>query len=253
MAIKDQGGDAESQGVKLPDTLAIAILLFPGFLSERVSEYFSAGPKISDVQIVAAALAATVLNLLVALLIALLFSRKMRRLVADRGLSLGFLFARVDFLILVFVISIFNGLIWAAIDSSNVLFNSGVTQRASRADPWETVFRSNAKHEHRYFVRVVTKDLGVYHGSPLYYPQGGTDRTLVLDLAQWELGSGKADERSHPDGSAVVRCVPVGLDVHGKTLIPGDQILAVEFRPKTLIGGKCEYRCDIPVDSKRCP
>jgi len=45
---------------------------------------------------------------------------------------------------------------------------------------------------------------------------------------------------------------PVGLEVHGWALISGDQILAVEFRPNTLVDGKCEYRCDIPSGGSLC-
>lgn len=228
-------GDEEG-GVKLPDTLAIAMLLFPGFLSERVSEYFSTAPKLSDVQLVAAALAATVINLLLAMLL----SPRLRKRHATQGLPFGLMFSRVDFLIKVFAISIVTGLVWAWIDSNNLLFRIHVSERTSRADPWETALHANARRDRPHFVRVVTKDVGTYHGNPLHYSQGGSDRTLVLDLAQRETAT------------EPMRCVPVGADVHGRVFIASDQILAVEFRPKILVGGKCEYRCDIPPDSTPC-
>src|ERR1700719_1500855 len=46
----------------LPDLLQIALVLFPGFLTLRVSEYFAFSPKLDGVELIASAVAATVLD-----------------------------------------------------------------------------------------------------------------------------------------------------------------------------------------------
>lgn len=233
----NNGDPPGTGGVKLPDSLLIVLLLFPGFLSERVASYLSTSPPLGDLELIASALAATLFNVIMALGVICLLRRRRphARMIADGG-----------FLAAVLVVSLLSGVGWAVIDSNNVVFGLHLTERASRAEPWETVFRANAASKDPDFVRVVTKGSGIYHGQPLYYPQGGSDKALVLDLAQREVST-------NTNGGAGTKCEYVGLDVHGRVLIPSDQIVVVEFRPSTVGPDGCSYHCEITRSSKACP
>ncbi len=223
-------------GVKLPDSLYIVLLLFPGFLSERVASYLSTSPPLGDLELIASALAATLFNVTVAVGVVWLLRR------GRPGLGLV---AHGGFLAAVLLISVLSGIGWAVLDSNNVVFALHLTERASRAEPWETVFQANAASDRPYFVRVVTKAGGIYHGQPLYYSQSGSDKALVLDLARREIPT-------NTNAGVVTKCEYVGLDVHGRVLVPSDQIIAVEFRPKTLGPDGCSYHCEITPSSREC-
>ncbi len=47
---------------KLPDLLVLALILLPGFVSERVAAYYGLSPSLSEIETVASALAFTLVN-----------------------------------------------------------------------------------------------------------------------------------------------------------------------------------------------
>src|SRR5690242_7068622 len=103
---------ADSEGatdIKIADNLAIAIVLFPGTLTLSVSEYFAYSPKLEGVQLVAAALTATLIDLGIALAVTLPVRK------AD---SLTTAVLRPWFIVIIAAISIVTGIAWAMADSS---------------------------------------------------------------------------------------------------------------------------------------
>jgi hypothetical protein len=264
------GGES---GLKVPDLLLLAIVLFPGFLTERVSEYFAASPKVADIQLVSFALAATLINLGITLLL-------VRPVLGDwlrwTGKNIVELVMLPSFIIAVSLVAVANGMLWAYVDAGNLIFGTlKVTDRVSRADPWDVAFLHNrqrecpdvikdkerqaakAKNQPQpksfapcpWYVRVVTKDGEVYHGNPELYSQGGNERALYLEFARREVPKESAaaakNRRTKPDDPAAkpsadprtpVVCLPVGTpDGNGGLLLLKDQIRLIEFRPERVV------------------
>jgi hypothetical protein len=127
---------------KLPDQLALILLLLPGFVTQRISEYYSTGAKLSDIETLASALAFTLFDALITLAI-------------WRGAEWFFgigstpaltrLVYRPPFLALMLLVSTALGFAWAAADARNWLYLVSPTSRSTRQPLWDTRFSENAR------------------------------------------------------------------------------------------------------------
>lgn len=242
----------------MPDLLLLALILFPGFLTERTADYFAASPKIADVQLVVVALAATLLNLGITLI---LLRPLMGGWLGWRGKDIVGLLLSPSFVAVIASVSITSGIAWAYIDAGNWIFRAlNITDRISRADAWDTAFLENRKRkcpqgikgECPWFVRIITKDGEIYHGNPARYSQGGAERAIYLDFARREVlrvrpkSAAKAavsESKGVPDPREAVVCLPVGEGDQGNLLVLREQIRLVEFRPWRVENGKLQSLC----------
>jgi hypothetical protein len=250
---------AKKEQPKLSDNLAVALILFPGFLTLRVSEYLAYSPKLDGVELVASALAATLLNLGIALVVVRVRAWKSRARIEP----IATLVTQPWFVVILAAISILTGIVWAVTDSNRWLFSPHLTERVSRAEVWDTAFQLNSHAPCKYnnpddaaqkklpkecpkFVRVVTESGEVYHGSPMLYSEGGEERTLLIDKARREVLIEPRAGTSIVIGLERVECLAVGTDNRdGRVLVPKDQIRLVEFRGIDLTGNADhEYVCD---------
>ncbi|MGH2359124.1 MAG: hypothetical protein ACRDGM_01070, partial [bacterium] len=236
---------------KLPDLLAMAIILFPGLLAQRVAEYFSTSPKLGDLELIASALAATLAIL--ALTLVILQWVLWRPWAKD---PLPTLLKRPAFLVALSVVSVLAGLGWAWLDTRDALFVLPITERVSRADVWERTFRDNAK-------RKVRKDTKGQVGEN---PQGQVGEGAKADIEEGTKGQAGKGPKSLATGQAeykiepmYVRVVTAGGDVyHGLPTLysqgSDERALLLRFALKELppcrkTGGKA--RCG-RTDNVRC-
>src|SRR5438270_13863160 len=95
----------------LPELFQLAVILFPGFLTLRVSEYFAFSPKVEGVELIASALAATLLDFGIAVILVKAIALLRRKKTAAAGplaLSPGFI-------LLIATVAITTGMLWAVI------------------------------------------------------------------------------------------------------------------------------------------
>jgi hypothetical protein len=227
-----------------PDTLLIVFLLFPGFLAERVAEYFSSAPELKDFQLVAAAFGGTLA--IVSFTWAITYS--FHKSFGWRGLSLQQLAIRPSFIVANAFISIVAGVAWAYVDSHGLIFRLGITERVSRRNAWEVAFVENARRVSPMYVRVETESGEVYHGYQAFFSQGMEDRSLLLKFARKEkrqISAKKQDESPNIITLLSPRdCTYVGTDKEGQVLILKEQIKNVEFRPAAFGPKSNEYSCE---------
>lgn len=141
---------------KLPDAIWVAGLLLPGFITERVASYFATFPPQSDAELLSAALAFTLVDVLLAIAVVSLLGvciaafRKPHAVGPRMGLFDSFKNERRRRqLLLLFVpvqvaVAVAVGMTWARLEESNVFFRLASSSRSSRADVWYTVFHENA-------------------------------------------------------------------------------------------------------------
>lgn len=225
-------GSEGAADTKIADNLAIAVVLFPGFLTLSVSEYLAYSPKLEGVQLVAAALTATLIDLGIALAVTLPFRK------AD---TLTTVVLRPWFIVTIAGISILTGIAWAMADSSQWIYHLRFTDRVSRADVWNVAFAQNNRLGPPQYVRVITAAGEVYHGVPTYFSEGTEERALLISNARREIRV-RAGKRGAADS---IECVPVGVNpADGKVLILKDQIRVVEFRSVDRTKQPFPYLCD---------
>lgn len=142
----------------VPEAVLVACLLLPGFISERVAAYFTAFPPQSDAELVASALAFTLLDILLSLALLwivrtglrllrfLYLGLRNRRFIPPSWPSLydtsgGFI---ATFALALLLTSITAGRVWALAEESNIVFRMTGSSRESRSDIWYTTFHDNA-------------------------------------------------------------------------------------------------------------
>ncbi len=230
---KEPGQNVDA--IKVPDSVLLAILLFPGLLAERVAAYFVDTPKGEPFQLAASALAATLFAVAATLVVAVGLRRWFPR--SDfRGLKLHQIALMPTFIIVVTVVAIGTGFLWAYLESHDRLFLVSPSDRISRRD----VLLKSLEHATKksYHARIVTADAGVFHGHILYIDPASSGG-LYLDNAVVEL----ADERASPrlkvelqkcktaQCRISVACINVGKGARGAVFLPMDRVRSIEFRP----------------------
>ena len=244
---RKQKSSDEPKGFKVPENLALAIMLFPGFLTLSISEYFAYSPKLDGVQLIAAALTATLVNLSLALGIWSLIAHRRSWTVS----SITELILRPGFIVLISILSISTGALWAVADSKGWLYCLRFTERLSRADVWNSAFCGNNDLKPPQYVRVITTSGDVYHGIPAFFSEGNEERALLISSARREVRVRKAVKggKQGDVNDEVVECLPVGTNtVDGKVLILKDQLRLVEFRSADTSKPKpYPYECDPTV------
>lgn len=234
----------EKHLLTFPDTLLIVFLLFPGFLAERVADYFSSTPELQDLQLIAAAFGGTLA--IVSFTWAVTYP--IHNYFGWRGLSLQQLAKSPSFIVANSIISVAAGIAWAYADSHGVFFQCGLTERVSRLNAWELAFVENARRERPMYVRVETESGAVYHGFPAFFSQGTEDRSLLLKFARKEKM--QIPDQKEGQSSTILtlinpkECTYVGTDKEGQVLILKEQIKNVEFRPAVFGPRGNEYSCD---------
>lgn len=137
---------------KLPEALLLAILLFPGFISERVAAYLTTFPKQSDAEIVAGALSFTLFDLiLTAALMGLacyaIAAVKQRSWRTLPKLPRGYRPLLLPGAVALLVVSVGVGWLWAYVEENNLVYRALGTTRQSRSDTWTTAFGDNARRD----------------------------------------------------------------------------------------------------------
>lgn len=200
---------------KLPDLVVLALILLPGFLSERVAAYYGISPSLSEIETVASALAFTLVN--VACVIA---GSKLWALIARRPQpSLAALFSpatpllSMRFISSVLLVSVVTGLAWAYLDSHNLLFRARVSARSSRSPVWNTVFLEHTYPSRFYSHAIIAVASGaVYSGPVILYSQEETDGMVFLRPAFIDAPPATASESSQTSPPYAGRCrIPGGL------------------------------------------
>lgn len=200
------------ESLKVPDVLAVALLLLPGFVSEGVIRYYGNSPQLSEVQTVASALVFTLFNLVIAL--------GLWRLIASRKRqppALTALLASPVFLALLLAVSLLVGAAWTLADSRDWLFRFPLSARTSRTDVWGKAFQENVVHSKRHTV-VTLGDGRVFSGIVRFVSEGETDSAVFIRPAFVEL----VGEMPQP---ALLRCTIVG-----GLLVPKASIQTIAFR-----------------------
>jgi len=151
------------------DYFKALLILMPGFLTQRIYAYFATTSKLSDFEVVASALAFSIVNFVTALALWRLF-RGSREAEHIHG----------GFIALLLGVTVAVGLAWVKIDSSAVIYRwLPVTSRVTNTSPWATSFRENLVRW-KAMVRVHVKDGNVYHGWPYYFSEEGEGKNQLL-------------------------------------------------------------------------
>src|SRR5713101_2683234 len=169
----------DEAGPKLPDAVSVALLLLPGFITIRVSEYYATGSKLSEAETIASALGFT----LVTLVSSLLLWRMRERLCGRAHLPLGDMVQRTTFLGLIVAVSIGLGFLWAWVDAHDWGYKLSPTPRVSRQPIWQYLLDKNASRSEARFVKVMLKDGTVYFGPPTRYSRSEEAERLYLEPA----------------------------------------------------------------------
>jgi hypothetical protein len=221
--------------IKVPDSLAVAILLFPGLLAERVAAYFIDTPKGEPLQLAASALAATLFALAVTLVVAFCLRRWFPP--ADfRGLKLQQIALTPMFIVSVTLVAIGTGFLWAYLESHDRLFLISPSDRISRRD----VLSKSLEHATAkgYHARIVVADVGVFHGH-IRYIDPASGGGLYVDNAVIELADERASVRMKAELQKCkaaecripIACVNVGKGALGAVFLPMNRVRSIEFRP----------------------
>ncbi len=170
------------------DYFKALLILMPGFITQRVYAYFATSEKLSDMEVVASALAFSIINFGIAV-------------AAWRTLARGREAERVHggFIALVVGVSVFVGLAWAKVDSGGLIYKwSPITVRVSNTSPWATTFRENQKNW-KALVRVHVKEGNIYHGYPHFFSENGDGHNqLFLMPAYIEEEDGACQQLKGP-------------------------------------------------------
>jgi hypothetical protein len=235
---------------KLPEPIAIAVILYPGLLSERIAALFADSPALDGTQLIASALAVTLVNLALALLLGRLFANR-NPLFQWKGASVSTLLIQPVFIVAITGISIGTGLLWAVVDSKDLLYKVGLTDMRSRADLFSSA-AGKALEDHDW-ARVTTSGGAIYHGL-LFRHDSHENGGLYLLGPKLELEGARKESRLAPLLAAChassacripVPCVDVGTSGVGAVFIPRSQIVTVEYRPPETHAGRKIYSCDL--------
>lgn len=245
---------------RLPEPIAISVILYPGLLSERTAALLTQSHQSDTIQLISSALAVTLINLSLAIGICRLLSTHFQYFQwSDVGIS--DVAQKPVFIVTITIVSVFIGVVWAVIDSQNIIYKLHLTDRRSRSDLFSTV--AARAIDDGQWVRVATKDAGAFHGL-LKYHDSSSNGGLYLLGPRLELdGNRKADRIGAvlaKCGKAACRinipCVETGVLGVGAMYIPTSQILAVEFRPvgadtPSNSAGVRRYSCDLQLDAAK--
>jgi len=209
----------------MPEAILVALLLLPGFLTERIAAYFSSFPPQSDAELIASALAFTLVDLVAAwLLTGLLLSAVfIVRLLASwvKGTAAPSFRAPhrygVIFIVIALAFGAALGRWWAWAEESDFFFHHFGSSRATRADVWYWVFHENAQRTAErarvwteakatcidapapdltktfalpklvQYVRVVSTSGEVYEGSPSRFSGDRAAGSLFIEPASVEI------------------------------------------------------------------
>jgi hypothetical protein len=238
----------EEASPKWPDAVSTAFLLLPGFITIRVSEYYSTGDKLSEVETVASALAFT----LVTLVCALLLWRAGERVFSGVYSPISGVGQRAPFLALIVTMAIGFGFLWAWADSHDVAYRVSPTRRVSRQPMWQWLFDSNAARTEPRFVKVMLEDGTTYFGPPARYSRSEGAETLYLEPAAKIEGRKakdtkeglKADGAEESMSSKLRRC----REVVGGVLVRKEAVDIVEFYPVTQAEKRVMGYCELLVE-----
>lgn len=254
-------GPSEPAGVKLPESLLLVLLLFPGFVSERVANYFATFPSQSDTEVVVSALSFTLFNLVIAWFVLWLM-----RLVAwvfrhprspKPSLLTGGRWLLAPYAFVVLAVAVLVGWTWAYAESEDLVFEWLGTARQSRSDAWTTSFARNARRarepedefldrvqrtciadpsappslefdvpEEPRQVRVVLSSGEAYQGFPAAYTDNSSDRWVYLQTTRTDKLERKMPAAESP------KTHPVETKSRGKNGKPANVVSAVA--PKAL-------------------
>ena len=166
------------------ENLKVLLILLPGFLSQRIAQYFGTQYTISDFDSIISSLAFTTINVLLSFLIFRVFKVDY---INNRNT------VKQTFIIVVFIVSIFTGILWATIDRNDILYKTGLTTRVSKANAWTKVFTEN--DDWRAFVKIHLKDDRQIIGWPQYRSeQQETDNILFLKPAYKIVANSKCEK-----------------------------------------------------------
>jgi hypothetical protein len=145
------------------------LILMPGFLTQRIYAYFATTTKASDFEVIASALAFSIVNFAIAVAIWRIF-----------GGDLGAAGIPGHFIALLLGVTVATGLAWVWVDSSGIVYRwAPVTSRVSNTSPWATSLRENVVRW-KAMVRVQVKDGDVYHGWPYYFSEDGEGKNQLF-------------------------------------------------------------------------
>jgi hypothetical protein len=222
----------EERPSKWPDAVLTGLLLLPGFITIRVSEYYATGAKLSDVELVASALAFTLVAVVAALVICRGFDWACRRETATGTAAL----LRPLFLTTVVVVSAVLGYGWAWLDASDRAYVIAPTPRASRQPLWQWLFDTNAKQAEPQFVKIVLEDGTTYFGPPTRYARSedGQEALFIGPAAMMANSGVELAEGIRP-------CVIIA----GGVFVRKDTLNVVEFHPVSTADKKSKDYCDL--------
>lgn len=152
------------------ENLKVLIALLPGFLSQRISHYFGTTYKSTDLNIFITALAFTFVNFLISIPIAKLFNIDIK----DDKKNI-----KIPFIVVLLIVSIFTGGIWAVIDRKDILHNLYFTTKVSQANFWTKIFNINSG-EWKAAAKVTLKNNQVYIGWPRYWSEQQEQNNCVF-------------------------------------------------------------------------
>lgn len=240
----------------LPEPITIAVILYPGLLSEQTASLLTESHSGETMQIIASALAVTLVNLSLAMALGRLIATKFE--IFDwREKSISDILQKPAFIVTVTIVSILVGVIWATIESNNVIYKIHITDRRSRGDLFSTAAAQAIDSQQ--WARVTTRNAGTYHGLLKYY-DSGINGGLYLLGPKLELDSARVTAKLGPALSACgdngcripIPCVDTGVQGVGAIFIPKSQITTVEFRPVVdATGPQLRYSCDLQLNAKK--